>query len=103
MRRRRGGYACCVEVIGRGGGARRGDGDAAVLGFLQGEAFTGERDIVACDEGVVGALGDGDGGRWDAVDPGVVGVVLEADAALPVAGGIVVDAFFGDAGEGDAG
>ena len=79
MRRRRGGYARGVEVIGRGDGARRGDGDAAVLRLLQGEAFAGECDVGARDEGIVGALGDGDGGGGDAFDPGVVGVVLEAD------------------------
>ena len=82
---------------------RRRDGDAAVLRLLQGEAFAGESDVGARDEGVVGALGDVDGGGGDAFDPSVVGVVLEADVALPVAGGVVVDAFFGDAGEGDAG
>ena len=98
-----GGYACGVEVIGRRDGLRRGDSDAAVLRLLQGEAFAGESDVRACDEGVVGALWDVDCDGGNTVDPGVVGVVLEADGKLPVAGGVVVDAFFRDAGEGNAG
>ena len=87
MRGRSGGYARGVEVVGRGDGRGGGDGDAAVLRLLQGEAFAGEGDVVACDEGVVGALGDVDGDGGDAIDPGVVGVVLEADwvSQCPVA------------------
>ena len=96
------GYARGVEVVGGVERAAGGRADAAILRLLLAEAFAPDGEIGGAEERLVGAFGDFYGGGGDAFDVGACDVVAEADG-LPVAGGVVVDAFVGDAGEGDAG
>ena len=71
-------------MVARGRGAGQRYADAAVLRLLLGEALAGYLEVREAELRVVGSGGDLDVDRGDALDPGLVDIVAEADGSDPV-------------------